>query len=103
MAREKKSKTAKDDGKALKKPFFKNPWNQAMIVAMLGMVVYAFIDKDNEGRSMAERIYERIAGGQAGESIVQGIKDGIEQVTEGCAKPTTEEVEAHFKDNAGSR
>jgi hypothetical protein len=103
MARDKKSKTAKDDGKATKQPFFKNPWNQMMIVAMIGMVAYAFIDKDNEGRSMAERIYERFARGEAGDAIVQNIKDGIAQVTEGCAKPTNEEVEAHFKDSAGSK
>lgn len=82
--------------------FFKNTWNLILLIIIIGMVGYAFIDKDEQGRSTASRIFDRIVKGEAGETIVQNVKDKIEAVTEGCKKPSKKEVEDHFKDNAGS-
>lgn len=85
-----------------KEPFFKNPWNVAFIVIIGLMTVYAFVDKDENGETMAQRIYRRVTGGPSGGSLVQDIGRNIEGLTEGCEKPSDAEVEAHFKDKAGS-
>lgn len=95
-------KNAKSKKNTDKQPFFKNIWNLVLIAVLIGMTAYAFIDKDDRGQTAADRIIDRFIKGEAGDTIVQNIKDGLEKVTEGCAKPTFEEVEAHYKDNAGS-
>ncbi len=95
-------KIANDKSTLSKQPFLKNRWNQIMIALIIGTVAYAFIDKDKDGRSTALRIYESLVKGEASDNVVQNIKDGIAKATEGCAKPSSEEVEAHYKDNAGS-
>jgi hypothetical protein len=93
---------ARKDANRKKEPFFKNPWNVAFTVIIGLMVVYAFVDKDESGETTAQRIYRRLVGGEGGGSLVQDIGRSIEKVTEGCAKPSDEEVENHFKDKAGS-
>lgn len=92
---------AKNKTPAAKEPFFKNPWNIAFLIAIAVMVGYAFTNKDEQGRTIAEKVYAKIARGEAGEALQQTLEQGVERIIEGCAKPSDQEVEAFFKDKSG--
>ncbi len=101
----KKKTIEKSDGneKQIKKtPFFANRWNVVMLVLLTATVVYAVVDKDEQGHSPVKRIYDELLSLKSGGNVTQNIRNKIEKVTEGCAKPSFEEVEAHYKDNSGS-
>jgi hypothetical protein len=93
---------AKGKTKKPKEPFFKNPWNVMLLIATCVLVAVAFLREDQNGRTAAQRIVDTFKRGEAGDVIQQTIEQGISTVTEGCSKPPDSEVEAHFKDNAGS-
>jgi hypothetical protein len=74
-----------------KEPFFKNKWNVALTIAtvvMMGVAAYRLFSKDE----------------QTGERGIDNLGHNIERtITEAVRpKPPASEVEAHFKDNAGS-
>jgi hypothetical protein len=84
-----------------KESFFKNPWNIVFLAAIIGILVYAFTVKDDYDRTTADRVWDKISRGEAGNAIQHTIETGIQKIT--CVKrPPTEEVEAYYKDNAGS-
>lgn len=80
---------AKDKKKEAKRPFYKNPSNIILLVVVAGMLAYMGLYRGEDGYTGLERLFVR-------------ADKAVETVTEGCSKPTDGEVEAHFKDKAGS-
>jgi hypothetical protein len=80
---------AKETKKEAKRPFYKNPSNIVLLVVVAGMLAYMGLYRGEDGYTGLERLFVR-------------ADQAVATVTEGCAKPTDAEVEAHFKDKAGS-
>jgi hypothetical protein len=80
---------AKDKKQEAKRPFYKNPSNIVLLVAMAGMLAYMGLYRGEDGYTGLERLFVR-------------ADKAVETVTEGCSKPTDAQVETHFKDKAGT-
>ncbi len=73
-----------------KVPFYKNINNIITFVLSVGVVVFLFVYKfPQDNLTGAERLYNL-------------FYKGVQTVTEGCGKPPESEIEAYYKDNAGS-
>ncbi|MCP4605139.1 MAG: hypothetical protein GY847_32240 [Proteobacteria bacterium] len=94
-----KDKSPKSKGK---EPFFKNVWNIIFLIAIALMSAYAVYVEDEQGRTVAQKVYQRFARGEVVDTLQQTIERGVESVAEGCAKPPAAELEAFYKDKAGS-
>ncbi len=96
MAKKKKSQ------RKAKTPFFKNVWNVALLGITLILAAVVFFHRGDDDMTAAERVWEVIKRGDAGDAVQQTITQGIQTVTEGCAKPPDAEIEAFYKDSAGT-
>ncbi len=85
-----------------KEPFFKNTWNVILLGAVVVLAGVIFFNEDNNGRTVAEKMWSRISRGEAGDAIQESIQQGISQIAQSCAKPPTSELEAFYKDKSGS-
>ncbi|MDJ0762205.1 MAG: hypothetical protein QNJ97_04375 [Myxococcota bacterium] len=92
-----KGKTKKN-----KEPFFKNFWNVILTIVTVILVFIILFREDEQGKTIAKRIFEVVARGDADDVIRQTVTQGIETITESCAKPPEAELEAFYNDKAGS-
>jgi hypothetical protein len=80
---------AKENKKEAKRPFFKNPTNYVWLAALAAMLAYMGLVKGEDGYTGLQRLFVR-------------ADSAVTSVTQGCGKPTDGQVEAHFKDKAGT-
>ena len=60
---------------------FKNPWNLTLVVLIAVMLLYGFIHRDEQGRTIASRVYELALGGDDALAPIANL------LSEGCDKP----------------
>jgi hypothetical protein len=84
--------TKKDDRRKKKSavPWYKDKSNIAMMILTAGLLAFMALWEGEDGYTPLERLFYR-------------GRDLVQETTQGCKKPPDSEVEAHFRDDHGSK